>query len=367
VQRLHASYWLGLVAVGALLSALLAASPISALAPVHGKHFQAPAPSASQSPTKSPKSLPLVSGRSGSNSASTPAEDRPKDLALLAKSPYPSANPSAPSQHPTPTPTPTPAPTPTPPPPPPTGAYCPAVGFLVPDESPEAALSLASTLGVHAHVLTVYAYNSGGGPYTNFTFSPGTGFQLLLGVGAVTPAQATTIGDNLVSEGYSNTMIRIMWEMNGNWFPWGTQTYSAAQYIAIYQAAEQAFAAVPGNHFTYVWNVSAGTTEAGRTEFDTYPGNEYVSNVGIDVYNEWNDDANVPQIIAFAQSNGKPVSVDEWGMAGNDNPAYVDDIAGVVRNPANGVTVQAYFDDGTNAITEFPNSEAEYRKDFAGC
>jgi hypothetical protein len=252
-------------------------------------------------------------------------------------------------------------------PPQPSGAYCPAVGFLVPNESPLGATRLAATLGVHAQVLTVYASDSPGGPYTAFTFAPHSGFELMLGVGAVTPAQATTIGDNLVSEGYANTMIRIMWEMNGNWFPWGTQRYSAAQYIAIYQAAERAFAAVPGNHFTYVWNVSAGTAEAGRTEFDTYPGNAYVSNVGIDVYNEWNDDSNVPEIISFAQSHGKPVSVDEWGMAGDDNPAYVDDIAAVVRNPANDVTLQAYFDDGTNAITDFPNSEAEYRKDFAGC
>jgi Glycosyl hydrolase family 26 len=364
VKSLHASYWLGLVAVGALLSALLAASPISALSPAHGKHFHAPAPPASQSPTKSPKSLPVVAGPSGSNSASIPTADRPKDLALLTKSPHPSANPSSPSQHPTPAPTPPPTPTP---PPPPTGTYCPAVGFLVPDENPEAALSLASTLGVHAQVLTVYAYNSGGGPYSNFTFSPGTGFQLLLGVGAVTPAQATTIGDNLVSEGYSNTMIRIMWEMNGNWFPWGTQAYSAAQYIAIYQSAEQAFAAVPGNHFTYVWNLSAGTTEAGRSEFDTYPGNAYVSNVGIDVYDEWNDDSNLPDIIDFAESHGKSVSLDEWGLNGTDDPAFINDIAGVVRNPANDVTVQAYFSQGGSAITAFPSSEAAYIHDFAGC
>ena len=79
-------------------------------------------------------------------------------------------------------------------------------------------------------------------------------------------------------------MIRIMWEMNGNWFPWGVQSLSAAQYISIYQAAERAFAAVPGNQFQYVWNVNAGTAESGRTEFDTYPGSAYVSNVGFDYY-----------------------------------------------------------------------------------
>jgi beta-mannanase len=238
---------------------------------------------------------------------------------------------------------------------------------LVPDESPSGATDLASTLGVRAQVLTVYAYNAGGGPYTTFTFEPDTGFQLLLGVGAVTPAQAATIGDNLVAEGYANTMIRIMWEMNGNWFPWGTQTYSAAQYISEYDVAEQAFAAVPGNHFTYIWNVSAGTTEPGRSEFDTYPGNAFVSNVGIDVYDEWDDAGNLPAIISFAHSVGKPVSLDEWGLDGTDDPAFVDTISGVVRNPANDVTVQAYFSQGEAEITNFPASEAEYRRDFSGC
>ncbi|MFZ0994697.1 MAG: glycosyl hydrolase [Candidatus Dormiibacterota bacterium] len=237
----------------------------------------------------------------------------------------------------------------------------------MPDESPAAATSLASSLGVHARVLTVYANNDGGGPYTAFTFQPRTGFQLMLAVGDVTPVQAITIGDNLMAEGYSNTIIRIMWEMNGNWEPWGTQALTAAQYIAAYQSAERAFAAVPGNHFSYVWNISAGTVEPGRTEFDTYPGNAYVSSVGIDVYDWWNDDDNVPAIISFARSVGKPVSIDEWGLAGSEDPSFVDTIAGIVRNPANDVTLQAYLSHGSSLISQFPAAETEYRRDFAGC
>jgi len=260
----------------------------------------------------------------------------------------------------------TPGAPPSPTPPAPTGS-CPSVGLFVQDEDPVAARHLASALGVRDQVLTVYANDAGGGPNTAFTFGPGSGFQLLLGVGAVTPAQATAIGDNLVAEGYSNTIIRIMWEMNGNWEPWGTQALTAAEYISIYQAAEQAFAAVPGNHFTYAWNVSAGTVEPGRAEFDTYPGNAYVSTVGIDVYNEWADYNNLAAIISFAQSHGKPLSLDEWGLYGVDDPGFIDTIASVVRNPANDVTLQAYFSYGTNDITQFPASEAEYKRDFSGC
>jgi hypothetical protein len=211
-------------------------------------------------------------------------------------------------------------------------------------------------------MMTVYAGNN----YTQFT-PPSTSMQLLLGVGEVTPAEATTIGTTLVAKGHADTMIRIMWEMNGNWFPWGVQSLPAAQYIAIYQAAEQAFAAVPGNHFQYVWNVNAGTAEPGRTEFDTYPGDAYVSNIGIDYYDYGTSSESwIPPVVAFAATQGKPVSFDEWGLNGQDDPGYIDYVASVVHNPGDDVSAEAYFSDGNNTITQFPQAEAEYRKDFAG-
>jgi beta-mannanase len=210
-----------------------------------------------------------------------------------------------------------------------------------------------------------------GPPFTHFEVlmppQSETGLQILLGVGAVTPAQATAIGDNLVASGYTNTIIRIMWEANGNWFPWGTQAYSAAQYVAIYQAAEQAFAAVPGNHFTYAWNITAGTAESGRTEFDTYPGNPYVSSIGIDVYDEWGQDSNLPAIAGFAHSVGKPISLPEWGLDGSDDPGFISTVAGFINNPGNDVTLQSYFNYGINAVTQYPASQAQYVRDFAGC
>ncbi len=246
----------------------------------------------------------------------------------------------------------------------PAGDSCPELGLFVNGQSPAGVTSLASQLGVSANVMTVYAWDN----YTVFT-PPTTSMRLLLAVGEVTPAEATTIGESLVASGHANTMIRIMWEMNGNWMQWGTQSLSAAQYISIYQAAEQAFAAVPGNQFQYIWNINAGTAEPGRTEFDTYPGDAYVSQVGIDFY-DYNDDDTIPPILAFAAAHGKPVSFDEWGLNGTDNPGFIDYVASVVNNPANHVVLQAYFSfDGNinSLISDFPAAEAEYRKDFAGC
>ncbi|MGA9921722.1 MAG: hypothetical protein WBR23_10780 [Candidatus Dormiibacterota bacterium] len=159
-----------------------------------------------------------------------------------------------------------------------------------------------------------------------------------------------------------------MWEMNSDSMPWGTQSLSAAQYIAIYQAAHNAFAAVPGNHFQYVWNLNAGSVEPGRTEFDTYPGNAYVSNIGMDFY-DFHDDSVMPPVLAFAAAQGKPVSFDEWGLNGTDDPAFIDYVASVVNDPADNVAFQAYFSFSgaiDSTITQFPQSEAEYRKDFSG-
>jgi hypothetical protein len=258
-------------------------------------------------------------------------------------------------------------------------ASCPAVGFYDNSDDPDILAALGSRLSVKATVLATYAWpdvaqaaaGAVGPPFSHFQLlmpaQAETGLQILLGVGAITPTEATAIGDNLVASGYTNTIIRIMWEMNGNWFPWGTQTYSAAQYVTIYRAVEQAFAAVPGNHFTFVWNISAGTVEPGRTEFDTYPGNAYVSSIGIDVYDEWGTDDNLPAIASFAHSVGKPISLDEWGLDGRDDPSFISTIAGFIDDPANDVTLQSYFNYGANAITQYPESEAQYVRDFAGC
>lgn len=241
------------------------------------------------------------------------------------------------------------------------GSAAPKLGLFVARENSAAITALGATLKVTVQMMTVYA---DGPAWTTYSDPPATSLQLLLGVGEVTPGEARTIGHRLVSTGHANTIIRIMWEMNGNSFPWGVQALSAAKYIAVYRAAERAFAAVPGNHFQYVWNLNAGSVAPGRTEFDTYPGNAYVSNIGIDFY-DFHDDSVVPPILAFAAAQGKPVSFDEWGLNGRDDPAFINYVASVVNDPGDNVDFQAYFSDGRSKITRFPRSEAAYTSDFA--
>lgn len=274
----------------------------------------------------------------------------------------PAGSVGTPSPTPRPTLPPTPAPTVAPPP----AASCPSSGFFLPGGNAAGVVQLASTLGVPAQILTIYA---GAPNWTSFGpgYIPTTTMQLSLAVGNITPSQATQYGKDLVAAGHANTIIRIMWEMNGNWYPWGVQAWSSATYITAYRSIQQGFAATPGNHFTYVWNLNAGSD--GANEFNTYPGDAYVSNVGIDWYDLNGGGgapaSTIPPILSFAEAHGKPVSLDEWGVDGvADASAYIQYVANIVHDPADHVSFQAYFEYGTSTITEYPADVAAYKTYF---
>ena len=77
--------------------------------------------------------------------------------------------------------------------------------------------------------------------------------------------------------------------------------------------------------------------------------------------------ANVQAVVAFAQSQGLPVAIPEWGLNGSDDPSFINGMAGLINNPANDIAVEAYFSYAGSTdsdITQFPASEAAYRADF---
>lgn len=245
---------------------------------------------------------------------------------------------------------------------------CPAAGFFVGSEDPADAAALGHQLGVSPRVLAIYA---GAPDWTSFNASyiPATNMQLALAVGRISRAEARRIGAELVDAGHPHAIIRIMWEMNGNWFPWGTEALTASQYIRAFRAIELGFAAVPGQHFDFVWNLNAGS--GGSNEFATYPGNAYVSNIGIDWYAQNGDSgapaSTIPPILAFAASHHKPLSLDEWGVDGLAHARnYIAYVGQLVNNPANRFSFQVYFDHASSQITRYPADVAAYRRYFSG-
>jgi hypothetical protein len=141
---------------------------------------------------------------------------------------------------------------------------------------------------------------------------------------------------------------------------------------------------VAGAHFLLDWCVNAYWRPIPLNEW--YPGDDVVDIVGIDAYdagvpvgmNRWNRIYTQPDgirdVLQFAAAHGKPLSIPEWGLwpsgantlGGDDDPAYVDGIAGIVRT--NRVAYQSYFYNLTSRslLGASPLSLAAYRRHFGG-
>ena len=255
------------------------------------------------------------------------------------------------------------------------GASSVPAGLFVSSQAPSDVLALGQSLGVTPTIMTVYA---DGSCYCTYSSPPSTSMTLMLGVGALTTSEATSIGQSLVQAGQSDAIIRVMWEQNqdlSGWFQdWNQLSLTAAQYISTFQNIVTTMRGVPGQAFRFMWNPNGGTGNeaAGRTWNDTWPGASYVNYVGVDQYDYAGYTANIQAVFSFAQSQGLPAAIPEWGLNGSDDPSYINGVASLVNNPANNVALQAYFsyDGGSGGIdsdiTQFPQSQAAYTVDFGG-
>ncbi len=201
-----------------------------------------------------------------------------------------------------------------------------------------------------------------------------------------------TLAQTLIAGGEGNAYLRLGWEFDGNWFPsWDAQTPSAeAEFVAYFDQIVTAMRSVPGQAFQFVWNPDVGAfTEQGYNVALAYPGNAYVNVIGLDAYDEswatpqtpanaWNATTQ-PALTAarsFAAAQGKPIAICEWGIAFlsnghglGDDPLYVNNFAAWMKNPANDVLYESYFNyDGTSdsILTggATPNSLAAFKADF---
>jgi hypothetical protein len=203
-------------------------------------------------------------------------------------------------------------------------------------------------------------------------------------------AEFVDMAQQLVNAGMGNSVIRLGWEGNGNWYPWGADP---TDYVAAYNQAAQAMKSVPGANFSFDWSVSAGETN--NTPFSQYyPGNQNVNSIGIDAYDwdfanpnaspqeRWNTILNEPgglqDVANFASQQGKPFSVPEWGLVqsesaggtspgGGDDPYYINQMAAFMNN--NNTAFQSYFDTAGGGVgttlEQNPQSDAAYIADFA--
>jgi hypothetical protein len=201
------------------------------------------------------------------------------------------------------------------------------------------------------------------------------------------------LAGSLVSAGRADTIIRIGWEFNAPYFRWSvTNPAQAREYVAAWRQIVTAMRSVSGEKFSFVWNPDLANH--GINPATVYPGDDYVTDIGLDVYDRSRTDGATPQqrwgqLVGsryglawqsrFATAHGKSLAFPEWGLvdrpgllttAGGDDPYF---IAHMYRWFSDHHTdFEDYFDSdpvrsvASFAITngEFPKAAAAYRRLF---
>jgi len=174
----------------------------------------------------------------------------------------------------------------------------------------------------------------------------------------------TTFAENLVEQGLGSSIIRLAWELNGDWYEThyiGDTAELREAWKEYFRRIVQRITAVEGAAFEIDFNIAEGQQDSVEIA-DMYPGDDWVDIIGVDVYDSyispidpsarWEEkDAKVNSlsaVIAFAAERDKPISIPEWAMVaegdtqgGGDSPEFINQIADAVVSAD--VRYQAYF------------------------
>lgn len=228
-----------------------------------------------------------------------------------------------------------------------------------------------------------------------------------------------TLANNMVANGLGNTIFRLGWEWDGDWFAWSARG-KEAQFAGCFRIVVTTMrSAQPSAGFKFDWNPTDDIFWWSRDKIDAaWPGDAYVDYIGVDAYDAswvagsypypstcdascrvahqvtaWNDLAQGMYLMRdYAVAHNKALSIPEWGVwgradghGGGDNPVYIQKMHDFMLDSANRVAYQVYFDvnwtDGGHQISDltgdgggstvghayqtvFPTSAAKYRTLF---
>ncbi|MCW2608717.1 MAG: putative beta-mannanase, partial [Frankiales bacterium] len=213
------------------------------------------------------------------------------------------------------------------------------------------------------------------------------------GIAGSYDAHFTALARNLVDAGHDDAVLRLGWEMNGNWFPWSIIGHEA-EFAAYFRRIVTTMRAVPGADFAFEYNPTLGAGSWGAKPDAAWPGDAYVDVIGLDVYDsQWGNSTMTPEARWSAVQNGtyaldwwadfaarhggKPLGFPEWGLwetsgqnggGGGDNPLFITKFLDWVD--AHSVLYETYFNvtahDGDHLLTNFPKAAAAYRAHVSG-
>jgi hypothetical protein len=213
-----------------------------------------------------------------------------------------------------------------------------------------------------------------------------------------------SLAQNLVKAGLPSAYLRLGWEFDGDWYPWGAPPGSGLEpsLVGCFRDIVLAMrAAEPGAHFAFIWNLSTRFNSDTTYLANTWPGGDVVDYVGMDLFDRSSAPNTYPYpspcdatcmlqhqqnawasnygffttLAAFSASKGKPFCVPEWGIAsgtngGGDDPYFLQQMYNAMTTPANNVAFEAYFDYGASSLSirpyASPDSSATFVQLFCG-
>ncbi len=176
------------------------------------------------------------------------------------------------------------------------------------------------------------------------------------------------------------SVVRIGWEMNGDWFPWAAGGVEA-DYIAAYRRVVSIFRKA-STRFTFAWCPNAGRLNSSPET--AYPGDDVVDTIGVDIYAAPSDAAppeawkrrfegpfGLRWLEDFAARHSKPMHIGEWGVGlrdAPDNPYFVEKMSEWLRRHAGAIAFHVYFDAPPSELDSgrFPKSRERFMKLFSG-
>lgn len=202
------------------------------------------------------------------------------------------------------------------------------------------------------------------------------------------------VARDLRRHGRGNAMVRIGFEANGHWVPWGATAGSAPTFTAAYRRVAKVMkAAAPG--LITEFDISCGTAlRGGRHRLDAltrlYPGDDAVDVIGCDMYDEWQTKARndaqwrqavaprlspgMADVVRLARARGKGFAIPEWGVTHRgrggtgDNPYFITAMARFMRQSADVLVLENYFDEPHSSTRsalwtgQNPRAAAAYRR-----
>lgn len=170
-------------------------------------------------------------------------------------------------------------------------------------------------------------------------------------------------GSLLTAKNRGDSIVRLGWEFNGTFMPWGAT--NTATYVNCFRHAALAIRSTAPD-VLFDWTVNGHVTEGatcGGVSTNCYPGDDVVDIVGVDYYDQgatnktpadFTKNADAPDglnwLMKFAKAHGKKMSVGEWGVApgsryntSGENPDFVRYMHDWFAANAGNLAYEAYF------------------------